>query len=45
MLEYCVPKAEVVFIDTADVILTSQQPGFLPGGNSGTETPDDDLWG
>ena len=39
---YSAPEFEVVLMNTADIIVTS---GPVSGGNSDTETPDDNLWG
>ena len=42
MNAYSAPDMEVVLLNTTDIIVTS---GGSTGGNSGTETPDDSLWG
>ena len=43
MRNYSDPEAEIIYLGYNDIVSTSD--GTTPGGgNSDTETPDDDLW-
>lgn len=44
MLEYTAPELKIELLKAKDIITTSGGAS-QGGGNSDTETPDDDLWG
>ena len=43
MRNYFDPEAEVIILSDKDIVATSNGTS-TGGGNSDTETPDDDLW-